>query len=282
MTLRSLKTAVITWKPAAERAEDSLVTIREAWPAIVGGDVAQHSRPGDLTRGALTIVTRSSAWSQQLSFLSERILDAVRERTGVGVERIRFRVGRIVVRSDAAGAAVTRKDRSRSKRSADQRVPPATLEEALARFREDVQAVQRAKAAAGWKKCNQCEVWIAPSAGAQCLPCVNALAEQRTRAVARLLYDAPWLGYAGVAELVEELTQQEYESIRKRLLQRWWDALARIAKSGRRALTHRERMIASSYVLLKSGLEPERIAPAVVRDLLGDELHGILYGNESN
>jgi hypothetical protein len=35
-------------------------------------------------------------------------------------------------------------------------------------------------------------------------------------------------------------------------------------------------------VLLKSELEPDKIAPAVVRDLLGDELHEIFYGNENS
>ena len=39
----------------------------------------------------------------------------------------------------------------------------------------------------------------------------------------------------------------------------------------------RERQIASSYVLLQSGLEPDRITPAVVRNLLGDELEAQLH-----
>jgi hypothetical protein len=34
--------------------------------------------------------------------------------------------------------------------------------------------------------------------------------------------------------------------------------------------------------LLRSKLPPERIAPATVRSLLGDELHALLYGDEQN
>ncbi len=277
MTLRKLKSAVGAWEPGAAVAEDPLVAIRRAWPAIVGPEVAQQSRAEELAAGVLLVITRSSAWSQQLSFLSQRIIGAISARTGVSVERLRFRVGR-VVRSCGASAARTRTARVGA--PAEAREPAATLKDAIARFHGDVVAAGRAKAAAGWKGCGQCGVWVAPSAGALCVPCINAKAERRTHAVARLLYEAPWLGYSGVAELVEGLELREYESIRKRLLQRWWDVLVRLTKAGRRALTHRERLIASSYVLLKSELDPERIAPAVVRDLLGDDLHGILYGNE--
>ncbi|MGH8163000.1 MAG: DciA family protein [Rhodanobacteraceae bacterium] len=277
MTLRPLKTAVGAWTPAAGAVEDPLRAVREAWPAIAGADVARHSRPSELDRGVLTIVTQSSAWSQQLSFLTERIVSAVAERAQVRIERIRFRVGRVNERA-RQGAAKPRREPVR--RGDDGRAPCATLDDAVARFRDDVTAAQRAKAEAGWKECIQCGVRVEPAAGTLCLPCVNVKSESRARAVAQLLYDAPWLEFAGVCEHVEELDRKEYDAIRMRLLQRWWDILTRLVKSGRRVMTNRERMVASSYVLLKSGLDPERIAPTVVRDLLGDELHDMLYGNE--
>lgn len=152
---------------------------------------------------------------------------------------------------------------------------------ALERFHADVTAAQRAKQRAGWKECERCGVSIPPAAVLLCTPCRNAKSQERDAHVARLLFEAPWLGYAGIAELVGNLSADEYEAMRLRLLKRWRDVLERVRQSGGAHLTTRDRMIASSYVLLKSRLDPERIAPAVVRDLLGDELHGILYGNEN-
>jgi hypothetical protein len=113
------------------------------------------------------------------------------------------------------------------------------------------------------------------------VPCENALAQERSAQVARLLFEAPWLGYAGIAPLVGGLQRQEYDAVRLTLLRRWKDALERIRRSPQPRVTMRDRSIASSYVLLKSQLEPDKIAPAVVRDLLGDELHDIFYGNEN-
>lgn len=278
MTLRPLHAAVGAWTPGAEITGDPLTIITASWPSIVGPDVAKNSRPLEISRGSLIVLTRSSAWSQQLSFLSERIVAAVAEKTGKrDVEGIRFRVGRLA----AVGTRHRPRDSAGPVRS-DRREAVATLAEAVQRFRTDVSDVQRAKAAAGWNQCETCGTAVSPSAGSLCVACVNARLQARTAAVARLLFDVPWIGYDGIAEAVDGLTQTEYETIRTRLLSRWWDALTRVRRSGRRTMTSRERLIASSYVLLKSGLDPERIAPAVVRDLLGEELHDILYGSENN
>ena len=68
--------------------------------------------------------------------------------------------------------------------------------------------------------------------------------------------------------------------IRNRLLSRWWETLARARASKRLSRDGRERTIASSYVVLKSKLPPEAIDPATVRNVLGDELHDVMYGME--
>ena len=96
----------------------------------------------------------------------------------------------------------------------------------------------------------------------------------------RLMFEAPWLGYAGTAQLIEGLTPADYESIRSRLLSNWWEALARVRASKRLSRDGRERTIASSYVVLKSKLPPEVIDPATVRNVLGDELNDLIYGTE--
>jgi hypothetical protein len=274
--VKPLKTAIAGWEPVASVCTDPLLQLRSAWREIVGDDVAANSQPEKFIRGALLIVTRSNAWSQQLAFLNERILQAAYERTGLTLERLRFRVG--ALSNGAAPAARPR--RLRTAKRSEQRETAPTLEVAIERFRADVVALGRARAAAGWNECGKCGVRISPASGRFCVPCANARAQERDAAVARLLFEVPWLGYAGIAPLVTGLTPREYEAIRLRLLRRWHDALERLRRSGGKNVTVRERMIASSYVLLKSELDPERIAPAVVRDLLGDELHNIFYGNE--
>jgi hypothetical protein len=276
--MKPLNAALSVWRPAGAPVNDPLHAIEQCWRDVVGANVAAHSRPLQIERGTLLLVTRSSAWSQQLAFLSEQILPSVRERSGVAIERLRFRVGPLY---EVPGpSAHRRKARAGAgKRRAEPREAPS-LEDAVERFRAGVSAAERAKATAGWKQCLRCGVRIAPTSGPACVPCSNAEACERSAILARLLFEVPWLGYAGLAPIVGHLSVREYSEARRRLLSQWWDVLVRVRRSGGKPLTMRDRMVASSYVLLKSELEPDRIAPAVVRNLLGDELHDIFYGNE--
>lgn len=74
--------------------EGDIAVARDAWPAIVGADFAHHSRPVEMARGALVVVTCSHAWSQHLGFMCERIVAGVNEAIGrPEVDRVRLRVG---------------------------------------------------------------------------------------------------------------------------------------------------------------------------------------------
>ncbi len=277
--LTRLRSAVEQWGPSSGH-RDRVDDIISAWPTIVGEDVALHCRPLQISGKTLLVATRSSAWSQQLDFLGPSILRSIAEFAGVGtVERLRFRVG-----PPKAAAAI----------GGNQRLPIAapsaplvrsrcsdtqTTADALRLFRESSLQAQRAKRACGWKECGNCRVLLPVRDASLCAPCAGAAWDKRYRRVARLMFDAPWLGYEGTAQLIEGLTRQEFGVIRKRLLQEWWAFLARAQRREQVSPDGRERLIASSYVLLKTGFEPEEITTVIVRNLLGTELHELLYGN---
>jgi hypothetical protein len=258
--------------------EEPILLLRASWDAIVGPEVARNSHPARIIGGTLAITTRSAAWSHQLSFLAEHVLRAVGSRLPkAGIERLRFRVGALPALTPFAPA-----QRPTSiVRRASQRPAAPSAQEAIARFRRDVEDRHRAQRAAGWKECEKCRVLIAPGAGSFCVSCRSASEQERAVATAQLLFEAPWLGYTGTARLVNGLNNLEYERIRTQLLRRWWEMLARACTDKRLSPDGRERMIASSYVVLRSKLPPEEIDPATVRNILGDELHDLLYETEA-
>lgn len=273
--LKPLREAVASWSPTRTAASaEPLAVAVEAWPSIVGAESARNSRPLRLTGDTLVVLARSSAWSEQLSFLAERILAALSRECGLTqLRRLHFRTGTI---SERVHAKVLR-GTVPSPRTLRRTQSSASAEEAVARFRARVARVRRARAAAGSKECQACATLVAPGR-AMCAACENRLSQDRERLVSRLLFDVPWLGFEGVAALVDGLQRTEYEAIRLRLLARWWTVLDRARRTRLLSRDYRERLIASSYVIVKSGLEPERIAPATVRDLLGDELTELLHG----
>jgi hypothetical protein len=271
-----LSQAIVAWTPPEKVAlRDPLTLLQAGWTDLVGGEVAANSAPVRLADGTLVIVTRSSAWSHQLSFLADRVLGAVAVRLpGAGIERLRFRVGVLPKRNApraGGGASASRV------RLPGEPVPSASPQEALAQFARHVEAAARTRRSAGWKACDTCGALIDPSQRASCATCDAASSEARALATARLLFEAPWLGFSGTAHLVDGLSEKEYERIRSRLLRRWWGMLERARVAGRLSRGGRERLVASSYVLLHSKLPPEEIMPATVRNVLGDELYELLY-----
>lgn len=279
--LKPLAEALDTWAPQepARRHDEPHLLLATVWNEIVGEDVARNCRPVRIVDGTLLVITRSSAWSHQLSFFAERIVAAAQARIPqTPVTQLRFRVGKVALprRREVAATADPAPGRSTSA----PRPPATSVAEAIARFRQSVDQRKRAKRGAGWKECGSCGALIAPRGNALCVACANARGQRRDAAAARLLFEAPWLGYAATAELVDGLSRRDYESLRARLLTRWWEALVRARASKRLSRDGRERLIASSYVVLKSKLQPEEIEPATVRNVLGDELHEFIYGTE--
>ncbi len=275
--LRPLRRAMEHWAPTTASG-DGIADIVCVWPRIVGEDVALHCRPVQIVGQALVVATASSAWSHQLDLLSPRILTAIDQYAGIRVERLRFRVAppgappepRASPRPPDAVRAVLR--------APPRREVAQTPAEALASLRQGILAAQRAKRAAGWKECANCRVLLPAGDGPLCAPCAGAARERRYSRVSRVMFDAPWLGYEGTARLIEGLQRHEFAQIRRRVLQGWWEILMRAQRRQQVSPDARELLVASSYVLLKTGFEPEEITTVIVRNLLGADLHELLYG----
>jgi len=271
-----LAQALGAWSPGEGAGpSDPVILLGAAWSDIVGAENARNSHPAQLAGDTLMIATTSSVWSAQLSYLSEQIIEALRARVPrAGITKVRFRVGKLPAHGGSGLRAARVIEGERGQRTSE---PASDAPEALRRFRATVNAAERAKRARGWKECSGCTALIAPTSGPLCTTCEIAREAERERQISRLLFEAPWLGFAGTAKLIEDLRQDEYDSIRRRLLSRWWDRLRRVRLAGTLSRDGAERLIASSYVLLKSELAPERLTPAIVRNVLGDDLHDLLY-----
>jgi hypothetical protein len=266
--LRPLRAAIAEWSPPARPPGDPLAAISTAWTGIVGDGVAEHARPAQVVRDTLVVVTRSSAWSQQLGLLSPQILAGLRPlEAAAGISRLRFRVGAVrkAQRVRPAAAPPARRRRAEAFAGPD---PAATPADALRTLRERLVRRRPVDGA-----CDECG---APHPGGGfCAPCAGGRGYERSLAVQRLMYEAPWLGYGETSRLAGDVGRDEYERARRTLLARWWEILQKARWSKR--VSPIERLVASSYVLLQSRLEPDRISPAIVRNLLGDELAALLF-----
>ena len=277
MSLEKMGDSLAGWAPRGLPAGDPLVAIRKAWAEIVGADTARAAQPVAIEDDTLIVLTNSSAWSHQLSFLSLEIVRSLRTLpAGRGLTRLRFRVG--ARKTGAAKAQPKRRTAPDRPGRAVTAGPPSSPAEALARFRARVEGQRRVLLEAGWIACEVCGA--ATAEGVRCAPCAGKDTQARAIATERLMFDAPWLGFNATAEIVGRLSVAEYEVIRKRILSRWWDVLVRARARKTVSLDRREASIASSYLLLQTGWEPDRITPAVARNLLGDEIFTLVFGEK--
>lgn len=266
--LTKLDTALSGWRPRGGPPGDPLTTIRAAWAELVGADVARAAQPVALAGAALVVVTASGAWSHQLSFLERDILRRIADLGVPAVERLRFRIGTIRA-PRPAGTRRAPRPPARSPVAGK----PHTPAEALARLRAVVERRRAAHQSAGGAFCATCGAAIA--AGARCRPCADGEERERREHCERILYEAPWLEPEAVIGAVAGLTATEYDAIRRRLLRAWTDEL-RLARK-RHAVrapidAARVRKLASSYVLLETRIDPNRLEldSPVRRNALGD------------
>jgi len=258
------------WRPAGGPGGDPLVAVRSLWPELVGGDVARAAQPVAVERDVVIVLTSSPAWSHQLAFLEPEIVRGLRALPEAReVTRLRFRVGKI--RTPARGGDERGPRRAGAEPPA---APPAkTLDDALARLRRAVERTRAEHKRRGGGFCALCE---APVDGATtCTPCRDDDERRRRFACERLLFEAPWLGSEEVLALVDGLSPEAYDAIRRRLLRSWWDELRRAATLHklRQPLDRvRLRKLASSFVLLETRIDPTRLEmdSPVRRNALGD------------
>jgi hypothetical protein len=267
----NLGTVLDTWRPKPGPGGDPLAAARSVWADLVGPDVARAAQPVAIERDVLVVLTTSASWSHQLAFLEPEIVRGLRALPETStVTGVRFRVGKL---RRSAGAATAEVGRRRPAAVAPVEPPARTLDEALARLRRSVERSRAAHAASGGRFCVRCEAPI--GGGPRCVPCRDEVERVARFACERLLFEAPWLPASDVLALVDGLTPEQFDAIRRRLLRSWWDEIWRAGKLFRlRQPIDRERLrkLASSFVLLETGIDPNRLEmdSAVRRNALGD------------
>lgn len=281
---KPLKVILEKWEPGDVRTDEASV-IAAVWPDAVGPDVARRTRAGRLRDGVLTVYTAGSTWSHQLTFLAPSIVAELNARCpGAHVKRLRFIVaaGRMkAVLDGLVRAPKTRRSELPEIASAAVDEAPDDAEDVVRKLRKRQQTLDRRREREGWTHCPSCGNWQPPSRDLEESCAVCAAAEQRAAdgRIERVLVNAPWLRVDDVASHVKDADAPSIERVRQRLLARWEEQIhAMRARLRRRALLAADRVLAWSYLMLRSATQQHLIGRAVIADALGDEWADALCG----
>jgi predicted nucleic acid-binding Zn ribbon protein len=273
-----------SWNPRGQAARQIVTSdqngaeLAAAWENAVGGAIAQRSRPARFRSGVLTVLTASSAWSAELSFLTPVIIEALRRAVPeANVQRLRFMVasGRTKLLLEGQrfrGHAPSRAHDVHPRAATKTKARDEDLNAALARLACEQRSLDQWRDRSGWKHCTTCgrRFWPATQNEKACAPCGAAKQLQEQGLVEVLLAQAPWLSAGEIRQSVPALRPTAYRRARQHLLTRWELEVAAAERRLRRgALTADDRRAAWSYLMLVSGMPKRDVGRAVVRDVLG-------------
>lgn len=260
-----------------------------AWEDAVGPQIAGRSRPTKLVAGVLTVLTPSSAWSDELTFLAPKIVEALRRAVPEAqLRRLRFMVASGRTKALLEGARL-RERSAPAKASHD--VHPVAAGEKRADAHEDARAtvarLVRLQGAldewrdrAGWKRCAACQRRFVPERESDglCAPCAGAARQRDEARIERALMQAPWLSLIQLRQSLSDVKAAAYQRTRRRLLTRWQFEIAAAERRLRRgALTAQDRVAAWSYLMLLTGMPERDIGRAAARDVLGQPWTSALF-----
>jgi hypothetical protein len=240
----------------------------------------------------LTVLTASSAWSDELSQHAPRIIAALqRAFPEERLHKLRFMVasGRTKLLLDG--------ERSRSRVQAKSQLQALPVraasnasagEEDLATILVRLAAVQKKldaeRDSAGWKICGSCEKRFLPESQrvALCAPCAEGKRRTTQGSIERALMQAPWLSFSDVRRTLPTITFPAYDRAKQHLLARWQSEIESAQRRLRReAITTADRVVAWSYLMLSTGLAQRDLGRAVVTDVLGREWMIALFGDST-
>jgi Dna[CI] antecedent, DciA len=295
---RSLKALIAGWTPRAPgpagsgsaSLDEAAAAFAAAWEKAVGAEVARRSRPTKFRNGVLTVLTASSAWSDELSLHAPRIMNVLqRAFPDERLLKLRFMVasGRTKLLLDGERTRGREQVRPRTLPGphANEPVDDRKAEDigtTLARVAAMQHTLDAERDRAGWRMCASCERRFAPesSAAQVCAVCADGKRRRTLGAIERALMHAPWLSLADVRQALPHTTATAYERTRQRLLARWQsDVDAAVRRLRRGAPSAEDRVVAWSFVMLQSGLPQRDIGRALVTDVLGRDWTSVLFGD---
>ena len=201
--------------------------IRKNWKKMVGEMIAEYSFPSFFSNGKLTVIVGNNLILNEMRMLQETVLDNINEALyDSRVKDIYLKTGNLYDKKDDLYKDFEDEffDPSEIKITEEEK---EKIEEEFSKY-ENNQIAERMKKIAmnaketekilvrkGYKECVRCSD-LFMGAGEICIKCKNELAEERLKAIKRILERSPLISYRDILKEIE-ITESEYYRARDQL-----------------------------------------------------------------
>ena len=249
--------------PGKKKYQENLVFFH--WRDIVGDVLAAHVTPVRLDFRTLFLTADAPAWAHELTYMQGTLKDKINRYVGddlvrdirfgsAGGKRCAFSPSSVAVRAKWQGPDEGEKKAAEAACGA---VDDERVRRAIARAMAQSLARRRQAMEAGEVPCRRCGV---PGGGVRglCPACQRARAQEKRRALRRLLSERPWLRYHEVAKLLDASAAFVLAE-RRRLAQEWASRL-----TWREEIGEAEKRL----VMLFSVISPDELTDEKVRQVM--------------
>ncbi|MDR1998189.1 MAG: DciA family protein [Candidatus Margulisbacteria bacterium] len=252
-----------------------LEKLQKAWPQVADDSLGQRVQPSAYKNKTLFLTASSSVWAQQVVFYKQLIMTKYKAlEPGIEIKEIRVRSGQVSVPEKTVPADQPEAGEPPDSPEAD---PGTKLQRIIRKAGRWLRRDRR-------RICPVCQRRF-EGTEAVCIFCRNQAQAARDARIARYLAETPWVKYAEIRADLPDTREEDFWRVRQKLQQQTLDALRRLFfEYYQRPLPERAReqalRQAAYYVLLKTGLTPDKIDDNIISGQLSRKLYKFIYGQK--
>lgn len=271
--LKPLMERLDLYKPCRDR--QALVL----WPDIVGPYVRSNTAAVAIKGGILFVRTASTVWMNELQVgFSQKYIADLNSRLGENIVKdIRYLPPPLPTQDEPSqeeGLALQplQADDERLIEEVVASLDIPELKYRLRRLMRRDRALYRARLAAGWRPCPQCEMLTAR--GSLCSTCEQQVRRNHVIGVRKMLLRAPWATPLEIKVRFPKLTLKEYELIKGHILRGLKRTLEDWSQHSRPEEMFSEEALGNAlrYCMLRFGKRPHELSREDIRVALGTRL----------
>lgn len=251
------------------------------WNTLLGKEILKNSQAVSVKGGVLFVKAKNPVWAFELSKLKRDIIEKINRSLGKKtIKDIRFSAGALHKKKDSLNegdslntdiSLLTQNEKEKIKEAVSLIQDPS-LQRSCKIFLLNLKALEKSKKSAGWKECKVCSSFI--ERAGLCPLCQAEENEKKQTNLYRLLWQAPWLSFAGAKNALPVITQNQYLFCKNSLLDILYKeiCLAGQEKNEARPPAQGLKNKLLTYALLKTGLPPENLTDQIINTTLDKNL----------
>lgn len=261
-------------------------TLMDYWPQVAEGALAKYTQIADFKNRTLYIEATSSVWAQQLLFYKQMIIEKFKVLVPSAYIKDIKTKSTGVLRQPIAPIEIKRKEDVIDKVAQEEikdilaDIPDPNLKE---KFKHVLEKDRLMRSMDQRLECPICGKRF-QGMGEICINCCSEHMHKGDIVIARYLEEAPWSKYQDIIkDHGAQIDEANYHHLKEKIINKLMDRIQTMSyayyKTRSKKLVEAIKKEIVKYVMLKTGLTPEKINDNIIANQVTMRLYKMIYGS---